>query len=47
MYFLVKYKIPRLHSGMNNTAIFLSQLQGFNLQLFAWNSVYQVAVLLF
>ena len=47
MYFLVKYKIPRLHSGMSNTAIFLSQLQGFNLQLFAWNSVYQVAVLLF
>ena len=44
MYFLVKYKIPRLHSGMINAARFLSQSQGFNLQLFAQNSVYQVAV---
>ena len=25
MYFLVKYKIPRLHSGMSNMVIFLSQ----------------------
>ena len=35
MYFLVKYKIPRLHSGMSNAARFLSQSQGFNLQLLA------------
>ena len=47
MYFLVKYKIPRLYSGMSNTAIFLSQSQGFNLQLLPQNSVWQVAVLLF
>ena len=35
IYFLVKYKIPRLHSGMINAARFLFQSQGFNLQLFA------------
>ena len=34
MYFLVKYKIQRLHSGMINAARFLFQSQGFNLQIF-------------
>ena len=35
MYLLVNYEIPRLYSGMSHAARFLSQSQGFNLQLLA------------